>query len=402
MEKLMNRGVPRTPINMDVQNSDLAMSSSAVADDVTKPVSGWPRLAKIITEKPDLESFPTFKDLGIKSLLYYQAELIYLRKQLHKAEWDDYRLSQEGDSENEYAENLHRFISAHERALKNNKEPPPQWIYIDRIRTVLEKYHAALLQFSDVTALRKADNCNINSLRTFVRDCCPNGLSSTGSETWGNIADTSSTTKSLPRLTLGLLTGFFVPPDREREEIDEVFQEHLIVPHKDYKPDGLTQWVKQSFIPFFDHIYEHYLYPILKCILSIWNYIVKLWHKWLRPVPQQKPDPENKGSSVPSSRGSSTTAGVSHIASHNSDKSTKTLTKNLSQYSGLCIERIASVITTVVACLLPVVAITILARVHEMGLILGLIAVFTAVFAVGLVLLSSSSSRVEIFTATAA
>lgn len=74
----------------------------------------------------------------------------------------------------------------------------------------------------------------------------------------------------------------------------------------------------------------------------------------------------------------------------------------MDHYSGSWIEKVASIITTVVACLLPVVAITVLARVHSMGLILGLIAIFTAVFAVGLVLLSSSSSRVEIFTATAA
>jgi hypothetical protein len=261
---------------------------------------------------------------------------------------------------------------------------------------------AALLKFSDVSALRKADNCNTNSLRAALKDCHEDGLTGPGAKTWGDVSEIQPKSKSLPRLTLGLITGFFVSPDPERKEIDNEFLEDLIVPHKDYKPDGLTQWVKQSFIPFFDHIYEHYLYPVLHCILSIWKYIVRLWHNWLRPVPQQRHDPEKKDSSVPSSSNSSMGGSVSPTTTNNSDTSTNSITKNLSQYSGLCIERIASIITTVVACLLPVVAITILARIHSMGLILGLIAVFTAVFAVGLVLLSSSSSRVEIFTATAA
>jgi len=268
-------------------------------------------------------------------------------------------------------------------------------MYIDRIRTVLEKYHAALLHFSDVTALRKADNCNINSLRTTLKDCHEDGLTGPGSQTWGDTSAIQPKSKSLPRLTLGLVTGLFVPPDPERKEVDEVFQEHLIVPHKDYKPDGLTQWVKQSFIPFFDHIYEHYLYPLLYCILFIWHYTAGLWHKCLRPAPQPRNDLEKRGDS-------SITGIVSPTTTHDSDATTSSITKNLSKYSGLCIERIASIITTVIACLLPVVAITILARVHSMGLILGLITVFTAVFSVGLVLLSSSSSRVEIFTATAA
>jgi hypothetical protein len=140
MMKLMGRGVPRTPIHVNAQNQAPAMPSSDVDENVNIPVSGWPRLAKIITQKPDLESFPTFTDLSIKSLLYYQAELIFLRKKLHEAEWTEYRQSQDDSDFPEYAANLHKFISAHERALKNNEDLPEQWIYIDRIRTILEKY----------------------------------------------------------------------------------------------------------------------------------------------------------------------------------------------------------------------------------------------------------------------
>jgi len=65
--------------------------------------------------------------------------------------------------------------------------------------------------------------------------------------------------------------------------------------------------------------------------------------------------------------------------------------------------RFTSFIATVVACLLPTVAIAVLAQLHTMGELLGIIAVFTAVFASGLMMLvDSGTSRVEIFTATAA
>jgi len=64
--------------------------------------------------------------------------------------------------------------------------------------------------------------------------------------------------------------------------------------------------------------------------------------------------------------------------------------------------RISSTITTVVACLLPTVAISVLAELHTMGQTLGAIAGFTALFALGLSWLTGGTSRVEIFTATAA
>jgi hypothetical protein len=90
------------------------------------------------------------------------------------------------------------------------------------------------------------------------------------------------------------------------------------------------------------------------------------------------------------------------LAKVDSKSSATSIMKTFTEYSSLWIVRVTSIMTTVVACLLPTVAITVLARVHTMSLILGLIALFTAIFAVGLVLLSSTSSRVEIFTATAA
>jgi len=60
-------------------------------------------------------------------------------------------------------------------------------------------------------------------------------------------------------------------------------------------------------------------------------------------------------------------------------------------------------VATIIACLLPTVAITVLSKIHETGQRLGAIAGFTALFAAGLMCLTKAgTSRVEIFTATAA
>jgi hypothetical protein len=55
------------------------------------PCHGWPELAQWMCEYPALETFQSFKDLHVKSLLYYQAELAGMRKKLHFQEWADHR-----------------------------------------------------------------------------------------------------------------------------------------------------------------------------------------------------------------------------------------------------------------------------------------------------------------------
>jgi hypothetical protein len=65
--------------------------------------------------------------------------------------------------------------------------------------------------------------------------------------------------------------------------------------------------------------------------------------------------------------------------------------------------RFTNFVATLVACLLPIVAIVVLAKLHTQAKILGFIALFTAVFAVGIMWLTdSSAARTEVFTATAA
>lgn len=79
------------------QVSNIGTSYSAYRDDVFDPVAkwppvaGWPRVSMFMAKKPHFASFARFSDLNVKSLLYYQAQLTSLRKQLHIQERDDQR-----------------------------------------------------------------------------------------------------------------------------------------------------------------------------------------------------------------------------------------------------------------------------------------------------------------------
>jgi len=100
------------------------------ANNVNRPVPGWPVLARVITKNLNLEAFPTFTDLSIKSLPYYDAELIYLRKRLHRAELTDYRY--EEDDNAFFGENLEHFFIARDEAIQRGEELPEQWKSLKR------------------------------------------------------------------------------------------------------------------------------------------------------------------------------------------------------------------------------------------------------------------------------
>ena len=75
--------------------------------------------------------------------------------------------------------------------------------------------------------------------------------------------------------------------------------------------------------------------------------------------------------------------------------------ETLTKYSERTIMRVTSSISTVMACLLPTVAITVLSQVHGLRNLLLCLAGFAIVFASGLIFLGTAT-RVEIFAATAA
>lgn len=107
-------------------------------DDLTNPLPGWPQLAKLISDFPDFEAFPAFTDLNLKSLLYYQAELSILRKELHEAEYDDAQtLEHDGLEPSAYAKRVDKMLLSRS---EDNPKWKKQWTLIKEIRELLKEY----------------------------------------------------------------------------------------------------------------------------------------------------------------------------------------------------------------------------------------------------------------------
>lgn len=106
-------------------------------DFIKKPVHGWPELAKAMEQYPEFEAFPTFRDLNIKSLLYYQAQLDDFRHRLQLCEWQDHR-----GSDGNYFEDSDTFNSDVRALLKckGTGRSCMQLNLITDMRRVLKEY----------------------------------------------------------------------------------------------------------------------------------------------------------------------------------------------------------------------------------------------------------------------
>jgi hypothetical protein len=109
------------------------------ADDIEKSTPGWPQLAWLMSKVPEFDSFEAFSDLHIKSILYYQAELVELRKELHKREWKDFRSADSSDrgDTRRYASRIDCLLESRD---SNSAKARRQWECIQRIRWVLKEY----------------------------------------------------------------------------------------------------------------------------------------------------------------------------------------------------------------------------------------------------------------------
>jgi hypothetical protein len=97
---------------------------------------GWPEVAKFIAEKPDFEAFESFKDLNIKSLLCYQAELVDFRSQLHQTEWKDHRRGRFENAQ-ELGQRMDYLLETRNSEDKNARK---QMDLMTRVRKVLKEY----------------------------------------------------------------------------------------------------------------------------------------------------------------------------------------------------------------------------------------------------------------------
>lgn len=226
---------------------------------------------------------------------------------------------------------------------------------------------AALIQFAQINALPQPDSFNIDSLREWITGLRMGGgkIKGSGKCAWGNIEkDQQKEDKSLGWHLLRLIKSPFWAPTPEEVCPD------LVTPHPPEKIDGFTRWVANTWVPFWEFIGE-----------------------WIRKkIPQRiQDDIETALEAVKLKKSEEKTDQKSEPG------------PTLVTYSMSAMLRFTSLVATLVACLLPIVAITVLSKMHTNAMILGFIALFTALFALGLMgLTPPGTSRTEIFTATAA
>ena len=357
------------------------LADGDVENDLDRPVPGWPRVAMLMAKTPDFASFSRFRDLNIKSLLYYQAELTKLRAKLHEEEWQDYR---RGDEDaREFASRADYLIMSEDEV--NHR----QWDIMKQIRVLLKEYSEskyygfhyesliscldeALLQYSQICALPEPETHNMKSLRKWLRDQRAGNFCIGGNgeqNTWGYLYDTEKDAGPLKWQFLNLIWTLIWPKPDPPCELD------LVSPLPSRKVDGFSRWIATRFIPFYAN-----------------------WCKYR----QNRKDPAAwKNPKASDEEKSQDDTSAPQMAKPK--PRTEFQQETLATYSQRSILRFTSSVSTVVACLLPTIAITVLSQVHGTRNLLLCLAGFAVVFAFGVIFLTNgTASRVEIFTATAA
>lgn len=395
-------GTPTSPLPFTTGPWDEIQDPSK---DLNNPLPGWPLVSKLIAQYPDLEAFKAFRDLNIKSLLYYQAELENLRKKLHQAEYNEHRQGeQEGITKaSMMAMNLDYYL-IHAR-MDDSKCKSKQVKIMKQIRVVLKEYSKsfsilihifiannincsddALLQYSQITALPKADPYNVETLRAWLKRVGKHCITGDAACIWGDYTENIGEAKPLRWQFVSLMRSIFWPKAPQPDNLD------LIVPRQGHTADSLTTWVANEFVPFWHSMKQ------------------ALRRKRVKTTSEENglPTSEDKSHSFFEKRESSRASRFWYygrkpiFSTAEGDQKSKDKT-GLTVYSEARMLRFTSAVATVIACLLPTVAIAVLSSLQSTGELLGVIAAFTAIFAMGLMFLTdASTSRVEIFTATAA
>ncbi|KAF2634167.1 hypothetical protein P280DRAFT_464076 [Massarina eburnea CBS 473.64] len=337
-------------------DSELSDNSSHEEPEINpEPIDGWPKLAQTMATTPEFAAFPRFRDLNAKSLLYYQCQLTNLQSKLHTLEYQD--LS-DGKKWNRYGGRLVEMTESE------------QFKTIEEIRTVLKKYNKALLLHSQVCALPNPEPFNMRTLRKWLRHreggkCSifdSNGLVST----WGDLtadgdANADSLWKQFGRLVWGLVRTRTLPNN----------DSDLALTAPRVELDGLTHWIAVELIPFR-------------------RALMKRWKNRKSKGQDEEKNSVGKIEKIDKRR---------REAKKEATKKQETLVK----WSKSGALKVTSTISTLVACLMPVVAISVLSQLHGLTNLLLCLAGFALLFALGIIFLTQGTSkRTEVFAATAA
>jgi hypothetical protein len=229
---------------------------------------------------------------------------------------------------------------------------------------------AAILQYSKISALSEADTYNVESLRCFLKNMGADLITGSGADTWGRISLPEDKSSPLKAQFLIFLRSTIFGQSRPAKPIK--YPWFLITPRPRLEIDPLTQWMANSFLPFY--------LALRKTFGATYG-------------SKHEVNDLESGNGKSSSKGKepdTTTVSRARIL------------ETLTTYDfALAIHGLKISTTTVAACLLPILAIVVLANLDTKAGLLGAISGFTVVFATGLIIYTNAT-RVEVFTATAA
>jgi len=231
-----------------------------------------------------------------------------------------------------------------------------------------------------------------------------------GQNSWGDLERGNSEESPTLWERLGsLVRSICWPKEPDLGDLD------LVVPQKIKNVDSLTRWIANEGVPFWHTLRNVFRDAREQARKETWCLFGVYFLRYSFGLV-----PEDDGENLPGGASDKKSNSRISILSLSAIKSTlKPLTwkkstgsrnsyvpeekPTLVEYSRRSMIRFTNLVATLVACLLPIVAIAVLAKMHTQPQILGFLALFTAIFAIGIMWLTdSNASRTEIFTATAA
>ncbi|KAF2799790.1 hypothetical protein K505DRAFT_356268 [Melanomma pulvis-pyrius CBS 109.77] len=180
------------------------------ADPLQHLVVGYPKIAGQMNIQPETAIFRGFGELNAKNLLYLQAEIAYLEKKLRDCEI--------ADSRNAAGEKSNYAVSWYWLSQSKADGDTKQLDLVLRIRKLLKKYNAALIQQSTILQLSGPGKWDLADLQSFLAEpaMLRNGavalVDEEDAHTWGSVGAPKSYNPDLialcPRLKEDPVSGW--------------------------------------------------------------------------------------------------------------------------------------------------------------------------------------------------
>jgi hypothetical protein len=361
--------------------------AATAAEEDKRLNKGWPLLARLMDKQPELESFGRFRELNVKNLLYYQVELEFLRKALEDEEVRDASGSHD-DPDRVFHRDANVMMDRDLVTMKLEDPKSAQWATVLELRRCLRDYNEALLQYAQVSALPDANRRDVGELVNWIRmpDRGNFSITSYGSEVWGNLFGDPKGNLSFAELFSQAWEGFlsrgmFWRPRPPRTRSD------LVAPRPGVKIDAVAGWIAYTLIPW------------MSCFAARVAEMVGNMRAFSKRTSDAEAGPRTRPKKplvCALQSTNSTTHSLTYSYVHQDD---------IIPIPVAAVNKVTSLIATVVACVLPTVAIGVLTTTTSTDSTLHKllwIGSFTILFALGLTAFTNEVSRVQIFMAAAA